>query len=97
MVLYVANAQFGASGQGELQADEYFDVVLQHFAARPGLELDSEGAQQGESAWNAALLGDGGLQVGPYPLQGSGEGIPDYIQVSWDLQVEEIIAIDYED
>lgn len=98
MVLYIANAQFGASGQTEIQADPFFDAVLQHFAARPGLELDSEGAQQSVSVLNTALLGDGGLQVGPYPIGSGGtEPTPEYLQIQWDLQVEEIIEITYED
>lgn len=98
MILYISNAQLGTSGQGEIDADPFFDDVLRHFSARPGLELNSEGAQQSESVLNAALLTDGGLQVGPYPLGGGGaEPSPDYIQIGWDLQVVELIEVNYQD
>lgn len=98
MILYISNASFGTSGQGEIDADPFFDDVLGHFSARPGLELNKEAASQSYSVLNAALLTDGGLQVGPYPLGGSGtEPSPDYIQIGWDLQVEEIIEIVYRD
>lgn len=97
MVLYISNAQLGTSGQGEIDADPFFDSVLSHFAARPGLELDSEGAQQSVSVLDAALLTDGGLQVGPYPLGNGAEPSPEYIQIAWDMQVTELIEIHYED
>lgn len=95
MVLYIEKAAFGTEGQGEIDADPFFDSVLLHFAARPGLELNSEGAQQSESVLDAEMLTDGGLQVGPYPL--AGQGTPDYIQIAWDLQVTELIEVNYQD
>jgi len=95
MVLYLAKAQFGTEGQLEVQADPYFDQVRDYFLARPGLELDAQGATQSESAYDAVILGDGGLQVGPYPL--SGQGSPDYIQIRWRLQVKEVATISYQD
>lgn len=95
IVLYINNAEFGAAGQTEIQADPFFDTVIQHFAARPGLELDSEGANQTYSVLTTALLGDSGLTVGSYPL--AGQGGDEYIQISFDLQVQEIIEIVYHD
>lgn len=98
IVLYVDEAAFGSEGQTELETDPFFDSVLQHFAARPGLELDSEGAQQSVSVLNAQLSADGGLVVGPYPFPSAGpEPSPDYVQIQWDLQVEDIVEINYED
>jgi hypothetical protein len=95
MVLYICEAAFGTTGQTEVQADPFFDAVLQHFTARPGLELDSEGAQQSESVLEAELPIDNGLQVGPYPIAGGDS--PNYVQIQWDLQVQEVIAITYKD
>jgi len=95
MVLYLSKAAFGTEGQLEIETDPFFDTVLQHFAARPGLELNSEGANQTYSVLTVELLNDTGLVVGPYPL--SGQGSDEYVQVGWDLQVEEIIEITYED
>ena len=95
MVLYLSKAQFGTEGQLEVQADPFFDQVRDYFLARPGLELEAQGAQQSESAYDAVILGDGGLQVGAYPL--SGQGSPDYIQIRWRLQVKEVATISYQD
>lgn len=95
MVLYLSKALYGVEGQIEIQADPFFDQVKLYFLARPGLELDAQGASQSESVYDSMLLGDGGLQVGPYPL--SGQGSPDYIQIRWQLQVEEVMEIDYAD
>lgn len=97
IVLYVDMAQFGVEGQTELETDPFFDSFLQHFAARPGLELDSEGAQQSVSVLNTALQTDGGLQVGPYPLGSATTPPPDFVQIQWDLEVEDIVEIDYQD
>lgn len=94
MVLYVANAAFDTSGQLEIQTDPFFAAVRDYFLARPGLELDGEGAHQVEIQFNSQLLGDGGLQVGPYPLSG---GTTDYIQIRWQLRVQEVAAITYHD
>lgn len=95
MVLYLAKALFGSEGQLEVQADPFFDQVKLYFLAHPGLELDAEGATQSESVYDSTLLGDGGLTVGPYPL--AGQGSPDYIQIRWQLQVEEVEPIAYRD
>ncbi len=97
MVLYMNEALFGTSGQMQSEADPFFDQVRDYFLARPGLELDAEGAVQSESAFNARLLGDGGLTVGPYPLNASGDGAKDYIQVRWRLEVQEIALINFRD
>src|SRR5579885_1854199 len=40
IVLYLDEARFGTEGQGQLEADPFFDAVRDHFRARPGLELD---------------------------------------------------------
>lgn len=97
MVLYIENAAFGTEGELVVDADPYFDAVLNHFAARPGLELDSQFPNQAESVFDAVLLRDNGLQVGPYPLGAQGRPAHDYIQIQWDLQVTELINIVYED
>jgi hypothetical protein len=93
MVLYLAKAGYGTEGQLEIQADPFFDQVRDFFLARPGLELDSEGAAQSESVYDSAITGDGGLQVGPYPL--SGPDSPEYVQIRWTLTVDEVAAITY--
>ena len=95
MVLYISNAGLGTSGQGQIEADPFFDSVLAYFTARPGLELNAEGAHQSASVLDAELLNDGGLQVGPYPI--AGQGTPEFVQIGWDLQVKEVIAINYQD
>lgn len=95
MVLYIAEAGLDTSGQSEINADPFFDTVLQHFESRPGLELKSEGANQTYSVLNAETPVDGGLQVGPYPI--AGQGSPEYVQIQWDMKVEEIIEIVYGD
>lgn len=95
MILYIERAAFGTEGQGQLDADTFFDQVSTFFLARPGLELPAQGANQVESAYDALLLGDNGLQVGPYPLQG--QGSPDYVQIRWRLQVKEVAPILYAD
>lgn len=95
MILYLSEAEFETSGQLEINADPFFEAVETYFFARPGLELDSEGVNQSESQYRARLLGDGGLQVGPYPI---GSGGKDYIQIRWRLQVQgSIIAVNYRD
>lgn len=93
MVLYLAKASFGTEGQLEVQADPFFDQVRDYFLGRPGLELDSEGATQSEAQYDSQLLGDGGLQVGPYPLAGADS--PTYIQIRWRLQVKELAPVTY--
>lgn len=95
MVLYVSKAAFGTEGSLQLDADSFFDQVKQYFLARPGLEINAPGAQQSESVYDSTLLGDSGLQVGPYPL--AGQGSPEYVQIRWQLQVEEVEAILYAD
>lgn len=95
MVLYLIEAAFDTEGQPQLNADPFFDSVKSYFTARPGLELDTQGAHQSESAFNAKLLGDSGLVVGPYPL--AGQGSPDYVQIRWRLQVQEITQVQYKD
>ena len=95
IVLYIANASFDTSGQGEINADPFFDDVLAKFAGSPGLELKSEGVQQSYSVLQTELLTDGGLQVGAYPI--AGQGSPDYVQIQWDLQVQEIVQVNYSD
>lgn len=93
LILYISNARFDTSGALEIEADPFFTAVRDYFLARPGLELDSQGNNQTESAFLAVLLGDGGLQVGPYPIGGD----ETYIQIRWRLQVQEIAAINYRD
>lgn len=95
MVLYIEKALFDTEGQGQINTDPFFDAVHDHFLARPGLELNSERPNQVESAFEARLLGDNGLQVGPYPI--AGQNSPDYLQIRWRLQVKEIAAIAYQD
>lgn len=95
MVLYLAKAQFDTEGQLEIDADPFFDQVRDYFLARPGLELDAQGTTQSESVYDSNILGDGGLQIGPYPIQG--QGSPDYIQIRWRLQVREVAAVAYHD
>jgi hypothetical protein len=95
MCLYIERASLDTEGQGEINADPFFDAVRDYFLARPGLELDSEGAHQSESQFDSALLGDSGLSVGPYPL--SGQDSPNYIQIRFRLQVKELAAVTYHD
>lgn len=99
LILYVNNAQFGTEGQTQIEVDPFFDAVWTYFAARPGLELDSEGPTgQSVSEYIAILLSDGGLQVGPYPIGGGGATPPkDYIQIRWRLQVKEAVPVQYAD
>lgn len=93
MVLYVEKAAYGTEGQTELNTDTYFDQVKPYFDARPGLELDSQGANQSFSVYQSHILGDGGFQVGPYPL--AGQGSPDYVQIRWRLQVMNLSPVVY--
>ena len=93
LVLYVCNAAFDTQGMIEIKTDPFFVDVRDYFMARPGLELDRQGDDQSESAFLAVLLGDGGLQVGPYPIGGD----KDYVQIRWRLQVQEVAAINYRD
>lgn len=95
MVLYLAKASFGTEGQLEVQADPFFDQVRDYFLARPGLELDAETTHQSETQYDSQLLGDSGLQVGPYPLAGAESA--SYIQIRWRLQVKELAAVTYHD
>lgn len=97
MVLYLAKALFGTQGALQIDADPYFTNVRNAFAARPGLELPSEGANQSYCVFNSMLLGDGdeGLQSGPYPL--SGADSPSYVQIRWRLQVQELSPVNYRD
>lgn len=93
MVLYIEKAAFGTEGQTELDADTYFDQVKPYFDARPGLELDSQGTNQAFSVYQSHILGDGGFQVGPYPLQG--QDSPQYVQIRWRLQVMNLSQVIY--
>jgi hypothetical protein len=95
MVLYLSRAAFETEGQLEIAADPFFNQVRDYFLARPGLEIDAQGAAQSESQYQALVTGDDGLQVGPYPL--AGVGSPDYVQIRWHLQVREVAAIAYHD
>lgn len=93
MVLYIEKAVYGTEGQTQLDADTYFDQVKPYFDARPGLELDSERNEQSFSVYNSYTVGDGGFQVGPYPLQG--QGSPDYVQIRWNLRVMNLSQVVY--
>lgn len=95
LVLYLQKAQFDTEGQGQLNVDPFFDAVTTHYLARPGLEIDAEGAAQSENEYDSMLLGDDGLQVGPYPI--SGPQSPDYLQIRFRLQVKELAGIVYQD
>lgn len=95
MVLYISKALFGTQGQLQLEADPYFSSFRDAFNARPGLELPSQGANQTYSVLQTAMLGDGGLQVGPYPL--AGQGSHDYIQLRFQLRVWELSPVLYRD
>lgn len=96
LTLYVQNAAFGTTGDLEINTDPFFTSVRDFFLARPGLELDTDPNPKIPSAFNAKLLGDGGYQIGPYPLTG-GAGTTDYIQIAWQLQVIELAQINYAD
>ena len=96
LTLYVQNAAFGTEGSIEIDTDPFFTSVRDYFLARPGLELDTDPNPKIPAVFNAKLLGDGGFQIGPYPLTG-GQGATDYIQITWQLQVVELAQIDYAD
>lgn len=95
LVLYVAQANLGTEGQGEIECDPYFQSMERAFLARPGLELPSEGNEQTYSCLQSTLLGDGGLQSGPYPV--SGQDGPEYLQIHWQLRIEEVDSVAYRD
>lgn len=97
LVLLVQNAAFGTSGDDQLQADPFFNAVRDYFAARPGLELDTQAEPRIPAVLDAKLLGDGGLGIGPYPLGGGGPDTPNYVQIRWQLQVRELAPIYYRD
>lgn len=97
LILFVQNAAFGTTGDLELQADPFFTSVRDYILARPGLELDTDPNPKIPAVLNAKLLGDGGLQIGSYPLNASGPDATQYIQIRWQLQVEELVQIDYAD
>jgi hypothetical protein len=97
LVLLVQNAAFGTSGDLELQCDPFFKSVRDFFLARPGLEeLDTQGVPKIPSVLNAKLLGDSGLNIGSFPFQG-GSDTPEYVQIIWRLQVQEIAPVTYAD
>lgn len=97
LVLLVQNAAFGTSGDLELQCDPFFKSVRDFFFARPGLEeLDTQGVPKIPSVLNAKLLGDNGLNIGAFPFQG-GSDTPEYVQIIWRLQVQEIVPVNFAD
>lgn len=97
LVLYIERAEFDTEGQPQLNTDYFFQAVRDYLLARPGLELDTEANPQIGVAFDAELLGDGGFSVGPYPLNASGPGVPQYVQIQWQLQIEELAQITYAD
>ena len=96
LILLVQNAAFGTSGDLELQCDPFFAAVRDYFMARPGLELDTQGDPKIPTVLDAKLLGDGGLSVGSFPLQ-AGPDSPNYIMIRWQLQVRELIPVNFAD
>lgn len=96
LVLYVQNAAFGTTGELQIDCDPFFESVRDYFLARPGLELDTDLNPQIPTAFNAELLGDGGYSIGPYPLNAN-EGAASYVQIRWQLQVEQVAQVNYAD
>jgi hypothetical protein len=85
MQLYVMPFGQGVPGEAERKCETFFPLVRITFAARPGLE-DLPGIQE------AIFLGDSGVIIMSYPLQGER-----YFGVEYRLQVREVVERSYAD
>lgn len=83
MQLYVMSFGQGIPGEAERKCEPFFPLIRDTFAARPGLE-NLPGVQK------ATFLGDSGVIIMSYPLQGER-----YFGVEFRLQVSEIVERSY--
>jgi len=89
MRLWVKQVGLDTEYAPEEDAEPWFDIVAQYFAARPGLELETEDAPSGIE-FDAELVGDSGIQL----RQWSGEW---YVTIDFQLRVYDVMAINYTD
>jgi hypothetical protein len=82
----------GTESQAELNADPWFSRVRDHFAARPGLELDNVAVADlpQDLVFNSSFEGDSGFSIRPY-------GGKDYAVIEFRLRVNEYAATAYQD
>lgn len=92
--LFIRPAFMGIEEQVQEEVEPFFDRVRDYLLARPGLEIDGE-TEPGEAVYDAALLGEGGYQVIPYPS--SANEVTDFAAIEWRHQVKEIFGITYRD
>jgi hypothetical protein len=85
MVLYLEEMPLNEEHQLQIEADPFFEAVKDRFVNRPQLLLDDNPG--GDAVLDSNLLGDGGLQVGPYPLQSDSA----YLLIEWRIEVIELV------
>lgn len=85
MVLYLEEMPLNEGDQLQIEADPFFEAVKARFVNRPQLTLDDD--PNSDAVLDSNLLGDGGLQVGPYPLQSDSA----YLLIEWRIEVIELV------